>query len=46
LAELVELRYFGGLTPKEIAEVLRRSIHIVRHDLRFAQAWLRRELSR
>ena len=46
LAELVELRYFGGLTPVEIAEVLRRSIHIVRHDLRFAQAWLRRELSR
>ena len=46
LAELVELRYFGGLTPKEIAEVLHRSIHVVRHDLRFAQAWLRRELSR
>lgn len=46
LAQLVELRYFGGLTPKELADALQRSIHAVRHDLRFAQAWLRRELSR
>jgi RNA polymerase sigma factor (TIGR02999 family) len=46
LAKLVELRYFGGLSPKEIAQVLNCSIHVVRHDLRFAQAWLRRELSR
>jgi RNA polymerase sigma factor (TIGR02999 family) len=46
LAHLVELKYFGGLTPKEVADVLGRSIHVVRHDLRFAQAWLRRELSR
>ena len=46
LARLVELRYFGGLTPKEIAEALGQSIHVVRHDLRFAQAWLRREFSR
>jgi RNA polymerase sigma factor (TIGR02999 family) len=46
LAELIELRYFGGLTPKEMAATLGRSIHAIRHDLRFAQAWLRRELSR
>jgi RNA polymerase sigma-70 factor, ECF subfamily len=46
LARLVELRYFGGLTPKEIADALQQSIHVVRHDLRFAQAWLRREFSR
>ena len=46
LAKLVELHYFGGLTAREIAVVLQRSIHVVRHDLRFAQAWLRRQLSR
>jgi RNA polymerase sigma factor (TIGR02999 family) len=46
LAQTVELRYFGGLSAKEIAEVLNRSVHVVRHDIRFAQAWLRRELSR
>ncbi len=46
LARLVELRYFGGLNATEIAEALQQSIHVVRHDLRFAQAWLRRELSR
>ena len=46
LAKLVELHYFGGLTAREIAVVLHRSIHVVRHDLRFAQAWLRRQLSR
>jgi hypothetical protein len=29
-----------------MAETTGPSIHVVRHDLRFAQAWLRRELSR
>lgn len=46
LAELVELRYFGGLLPQEMAALTKRSIHAVRHDLRYAQAWLRRELAR
>ncbi len=45
LARVVELYYFGGLTADEIALVLSRSVHIVRHDLRAARAWLRRELS-
>lgn len=44
LAQLVEFRYFGGMTDKETAEALGRSVHIVRHDLRLAKAWLRREL--
>ena len=46
LAELVEMRYFGGMTAEESAETLGLSVHVVRHDLRFAQAWLRRKLSR
>jgi RNA polymerase sigma factor (TIGR02999 family) len=45
LARLVEMRYFGGMTAEETAEALGLSVHVVRHDLRFAQAWLRRKLS-
>jgi RNA polymerase sigma factor (TIGR02999 family) len=45
LAQLVELHYFGGLTATEIAAAVDQSIHVVRHRLRFAQAWLRRELA-
>jgi len=46
LARIVEMKYFGGMTAEETAEALDRSVHIIRHDLRFAQAWLRRKLSR
>lgn len=45
LAELIEMRYFGGMTAEESAEVVGRSVHIVRHELRLAHAWLRRELA-
>jgi RNA polymerase sigma factor (TIGR02999 family) len=45
LAELIEMRFFGGMTAEESAEVLGKSVHVVRHDLRLAQAWLRRKLS-
>jgi len=44
LAQLIEMRYFGGMTAEETAEALRKSVHVVRHDLRLAQAWLRRRL--
>jgi RNA polymerase sigma factor (TIGR02999 family) len=44
LAQLIEMRFFGGLTAEESAQVLGASVHVVRHDLRFAQAWLRRRL--
>jgi RNA polymerase sigma factor (TIGR02999 family) len=44
LSRLVEMRYFGGLTAEESAEALGMSVHVVRHNLRFAQAWLRRKL--
>jgi RNA polymerase sigma factor (TIGR02999 family) len=43
-AEVVELRYFGGLTQDEIAEVLKVSTVTVRRDWVFAKAWLYSEL--
>lgn len=43
-ARLIEMRYFGGMTAEETAQALGLSVHVVRHDLRFAQAWLRRRL--
>jgi RNA polymerase sigma factor (TIGR02999 family) len=46
MARLIEMRYFGGMTAEETAEALGLSVHVVRHDLRFAQAWLRRKLTR
>jgi RNA polymerase sigma factor (TIGR02999 family) len=46
LARLIEMRYFGGMTADETAEALGTTIHIVRHDLRLAEAWLRRKLGR
>jgi RNA polymerase sigma factor (TIGR02999 family) len=45
LARIVEMRYFGGMTAEETAQALDISVHVVRHDLRFAQAWLRRKLA-
>lgn len=42
---VVELRYFGGLTTAEIAEVLEVSTATVDRELRVAQAWLHRQLS-
>ena len=45
LAQAIEMHYFGGLTADEAAEVTGRSVHSVRHDLRFAEAWLRRTLA-
>ncbi|MGH9662290.1 MAG: ECF-type sigma factor [Bryobacteraceae bacterium] len=46
LGRLIEMRYFGGMTAEETAEALGLSVHAVRHDLRLAQAWLRRKLDR
>ena len=45
-AQIVELRYFGGLKQNEIAEVLSISTVTVRRDWVFAKAWLYTELSR
>lgn len=43
-ARLVELRYFGGLTIEETAEVLDVSAATVKREWAVARAWLRREL--
>jgi RNA polymerase sigma factor (TIGR02999 family) len=45
-SKVIELRFFGGLTNEETAEVLKVSPDTVRRDWRLAQAWLYRELSR
>ena len=45
LAQVVEMHYFGGMTAEETAVAVGRSVHVVRHDLRLARAWLRRALS-
>lgn len=44
--ELIEMRFFGGLTAEESAEVLNMPVAEVRRHLRVAQAWLQRELDR
>ncbi len=46
LAQIVEMHYFGGMTAEEVAAVVDRSSEAVRHDIRLARAWLRRELGR
>jgi RNA polymerase sigma factor (TIGR02999 family) len=43
-ARLVEMRFFGGMTAEEISDCLGMPVHIVRRELRAAQAWLRREI--
>jgi len=43
-ARVVELRYFGGLTVEETAEVLAVSPATVKRSWSFAKAWLAREL--
>jgi RNA polymerase sigma factor (TIGR02999 family) len=44
-ARLIEMRYFGGLTLEESAEVAGITVESVRYELRVAQAWLHRELN-
>lgn len=42
--QVIEYWFFGGLTHKEIADVLGVSVPSVRRDWRLARAWLSREL--
>jgi len=44
-SDVVELRYFGGLSLEETAEALHISTDTVKRDWRFAKLWLLRELS-
>ena len=43
-SDVVELRFFGGLTVEETAEVLKVSPETVMRDWRLAKVWLLREL--
>lgn len=44
-AQVVELRFFGGLNVEETAEALKVSSETVKRDWRLAKAWLLRELA-
>ena len=43
-SKVVELRFFGGLSVEETAEVLKVSPDTVARDWRLAKAWLLREM--
>lgn len=45
-SQVVELRFFGGMTEEEIGRVLQVTARTVRNDWRVARLWLARELSR
>ncbi|HTQ52928.1 MAG TPA: sigma-70 family RNA polymerase sigma factor [Bryobacteraceae bacterium] len=45
-SRVVEMRFFGGLSVEETAEVLKTSPETVMRDWKFAKNWLRRELGR
>ncbi len=44
-SQVVELKFFGGLTNEQISEVLKISVETVKRDWRFARNWLLRELA-
>ena len=43
-SRVVELRFFGGLSMEEVAEVLQVSPETVKRDWKLAKAWLLREM--
>jgi RNA polymerase sigma factor (sigma-70 family) len=43
-SEVVSLRFFGGFTVPEIADLLDVSVSTVESDFRIARAWLRHQL--
>jgi DNA-directed RNA polymerase specialized sigma24 family protein len=43
-AQVIELRFFGGLSVEQTAEVLSISPQSVMRDWKLARAWLAREL--
>jgi RNA polymerase sigma factor (TIGR02999 family) len=43
--QLIEMRFFAGLTAEESAEALSMPVHTVRRELRMAKAWLQNELA-
>lgn len=45
-AQVVELRFFGGLTEREVAEVMGTSVATVKRDWDFSRTWLLDQLTR
>jgi RNA polymerase sigma factor (sigma-70 family) len=45
-AQIVEMKFFGGLTNEEVAEVLRVTTRTVEREWRNAKAWLHRAISK
>ena len=45
-ADIVELRYFGGHTIKDVADILKLGPATVQRDWRFAKAWLLNEITK
>jgi RNA polymerase sigma factor (TIGR02999 family) len=43
--QIVEMRYFGGLSEQEVADVLAVSRQTITRDWQLAKAWLRRRLT-
>ena len=43
--QLIEMRYFGGMTAEESSLALSKPVHLVRRELRLAEAWLRQEIT-
>jgi RNA polymerase sigma factor (sigma-70 family) len=44
-AEVVELRFFGGLTVEDVAVVLKVDERTVKRDWEFARAWLHKRIN-
>jgi RNA polymerase sigma factor (TIGR02999 family) len=44
MVQLIEMRFFAGMTAEDTAEVLGESVHVVRHEIRYALARLRQML--
>src|SRR5262249_13379144 len=42
--QIIEMRFFGGMTAEESAVALGKPVHGVRRELRLANAWLRKEM--
>ena len=43
-AKIVEMRFFGGMTEEEVAEILKLSTRTVKREWQFARLWLSNEL--
>jgi len=43
--QLIQMRYFGGMTAEESSTALSMPVHAVRRELRLAEVWLRKEMA-